>query len=131
MPPECEEPVRETLLVLSDLVLASRVKQEAEAVGYACRMAMGEDGLLTLARTLGPAGILIDLSREGVDCASLVRQLMDDTETGTIPIIAFCGHVQAERLREARTWGCAVVTTNGELTRDFPGVMARATVGSH
>ena len=117
------------LVVLANMFFAGKLKAEAVAAGYAYKGALGADGVLQAARVHHPAAVLLDLSKEDIDFAALVESLRADPGTKAIPVVAFCGHVDTDMLGQAHAWGCEVVTTNGEISRNFRGVLAKALEG--
>lgn len=86
---------------------------------------MGAAGVLSAVAKELPLAIFLDLSKEDVDFESIVKQLKGDEDTKSIPIVAFTGHVNTEELARASDWGC-MATTNGAVSADFAGTLARA-----
>ena len=118
-----------SIAALATMFFGAKLKGEVERVGFKYLGAIGEVGLMKHATGSSPVAIMLDLGKDDVDFASLVSTLKADKTTASIPIIAFCGHVETQRLAAAKEWGCDVVTTNGAVSNSFEAVLKSA-IGS-
>jgi PleD family two-component response regulator len=118
-----------SIAALASMFFGAKLKGEVERSGYVYLGAIGATGLLKHARDSSPVAIFLDLGKDDVDYASLVTTLRSDQVTESIPIVAFCGHVDTEKLAAAKDWGCDVVTTNGAVSGSFETVL-RSAIGS-
>ena len=120
---------KQSIAALATMFFGAKLKGEVELAGFEYLGAIGEVGLMKHATGSAPVAILLDLGKEDVDFASIVSRLRADETTSTIPIIAFCGHVETQKLAAANEWGCDVVTTNGAVSNSFEAVLKSA-IGS-
>ncbi len=117
---------KQSIAALVSMFFGAKLKGEVERAGFEYLGAIGEVGLMKHATGSSPVAILLDLGKDDVDFASVVSALRSDETAKTIPIIAFCGHVETEILAAAREWGCDVVTTNGAVSNSFDAVLKSA-----
>ncbi|MGE0361370.1 MAG: response regulator [Vicinamibacterales bacterium] len=95
------------VLVVDDYPDAREMYAEwLRVCGYRVAAAGTVGDALDLARTLGPAAILMDLSLPGVDGFEATRELKGDPRTRHIPVLALSGHVGADTARRALDAGC-------------------------
>ena len=118
-----------SIAALASMFFGAKLKGEVERAGYVYLGAIGATGLLKHAMESSPIAIFLDLGKDDVDYASLITTLRSDQATEAIPIVAFCGHVDTEKLAAAKDWGCDVVTTNGAVSQNFETVLQSA-IGS-
>lgn len=102
-----------TILVVEDntsnmLLIATILKRAGYTVLQAERAEQG----IELARTAGPALILMDVALPGVDGHAATRVLKADPETSRIPIIALTAHAMKGDEEKALEAGC-----DGYLTK--------------
>ena len=109
----------ETIAGLVSMFFGAKLKGSVEQAGYAYVGAIGESGLLKQIETHAPIAILLDLSKDDIDIEQVVRRVQSTTDT---PIIAFCGHVETQKLEAAKQLGCHI-TTNGAITNSFDTVL--------
>lgn len=117
---------RPSIAALASMFFGAKLKGEVERAGYSYLGAIGETGLLKHARESSPIAIFLDLGKDDVDYASIIKTLRSEQGTESIPIVAFCGHVDTEKLAAAKGWGCDVVTTNGAVSQNFETVLQSA-----
>lgn len=116
----------QTVAALASMFFGAKLKGTIEQAGYTYLGAIGVSGLLKHARERSPIAIFLDLGKDDIDFASLVSELRNDQLTSSIPIVAFCGHVETDKLNAAREWGCDVVTSNGMVTASFETILQKA-----
>lgn len=116
----------QSIAALASLFFGAKLKCEIEHAGYVYLGSIGETGLLNHARESTPIAIFLDLGKEDIDFSHLVSTLRSDEKTASIPIVAFCEHVNSEKILEAEGWGCDVVTTNGAISAKFASVLHKA-----
>jgi CheY-like chemotaxis protein len=107
------------LLLCDDLMFASRITGEARAQGLTMKAARSLDQLLALARQEAPSCVLLDLAFPGLDLPDLFRQL---AQTCPSPprVVGYGSHVDAERLRAARSAGCDPVLPRSKFVEELP-----------
>ena len=120
---------KQSIAAIATMFFGAKLKGEVERAGFEYLGARGEVGLMKHASESSPVAILLDLSKEDIDFAAIVSTLRGDETTSSIPIIAFCGHVEEQKLAAAKELGCDVVTTNGAVSNSFEAVLQSA-IGS-
>ncbi len=74
--------------------------------GYEVVMAVDGEQAVTMAGSVGPDIILMDMSLPVVDGWEATRRVKADPATQAIPIIALTAHAMAEDEKKARDAGC-------------------------
>jgi len=108
------------LVVDDDAAIVDFLETALEDEGYQVRAAVGADAL-SLARTLQPAVILLDINMPGMDGIEVSRRLRDNPATAHIPIIVMSAQ---DRLR---TTG-PLLPVNDRLPKPFDLAALYATV---
>jgi CheY-like chemotaxis protein len=111
-PLECESPPRtsagrHSILIVDDDdagtdALSTRLNRQGFETAVAESGQMG----LSLARTLRPRVILLDLRLPDMDGFELCQRLVDDPQTYDIPVIIVSGLERPDVLRRSRAAGC-------------------------
>jgi CheY-like chemotaxis protein len=83
---------------------------------------LGLDGL-TAARRLHPDLILLDMQLPDITGPELLRHLMDDDETATIPVIVVSADATPARIEQALTLGAAHYVTKPLAVAPFLQVL--------
>ncbi len=94
------------LLLSDDLIFTSRILATARAHGLAIAAAKTPESLVAKARDAPPTGVILDLHNPTLDVPALLIELKS---LGAMRVIAYGSHVDAERLRAARSAGCDLV----------------------
>lgn len=103
-----------------DLIFASRVSGEARAQGLTVKTARSLEAL----HALGPATcVIVDLHFPGLDVEQLVAEMK--RENATTRIVGYGSHVDAERLKAARTAGCDLVMPRSSFVEQLPVELPR------
>ena len=110
-------PTLEPLVLVVDDYRDSREMYAECLQGYGFRVAEASNGFeaLTLAGSLSPDVILMDLSLPGIDGWEATRQLKADARTRHIPIVALTGHAGRTAAEAARKAGCAAFVVKPAL----------------
>jgi DNA-binding NarL/FixJ family response regulator len=104
-----------TIVLLSnDLTVLSRVEGAISRVGQTVRSASGEALAVELCKDDDARTLVVDLSMQSVDLASLVNQLKANDGSST-RVVAFGPHVHEQRLAAAREAGCDLVVSRGQF----------------
>lgn len=120
------------LVLVSDLMLRSRLEEGLRLGGYAMRAAAGPVRLREALAAARPPCVLVDLEAGGVDTVAVIAGLRDDPATADLPVLAFCGHTEEALMDRARAAGATRVVARGQaalsparlvadLTRPTPG----------
>lgn len=114
------------IALVSDLMFASRIREAAAPLGIAVRSARSPEALLEACRTEAPALILADLDDTRVGALAAVRALREDPTLGSLTVIGFVSHVDAERAQAATVAGCSRVLARSAFVRELPGLLEAA-----
>jgi CheY-like chemotaxis protein len=101
--------------VVTDLMLRSRIEEQAHRVGYELVVADSGEGLLD-AVSNGPSVMIIDLHATGIDW----RAALATAKEQEVPVLAFGRHTETELLRSARAAGCERVVPRSQLVAELP-----------
>jgi CheY-like chemotaxis protein len=106
------------VVVCSDLMLQSRVREQAHRLGYETVVA-DTPAALTNVLAAEVALLALDLHVDGLDwraAASMARER-------AVPVLAFGRHTEPALLREARAAGCARVVARSTLVEELPALI--------
>lgn len=99
-----------TLLLIEDNQLnASMVKDLLEPLQVKVTHYDNADSIVEQAKAVKPGLILLDLHLPGIDGLEAVKELKQDPETQTIPVVAFTAMERAEEHQAATDAGCCGV----------------------
>jgi len=110
------------VLLSSDLTVLSRVEGAATRLGQTVRSATGEALAVELCKDDDARTLVIDLSMQSVDLASLVNQLKTN-EGLSARVVAFGPHVHEQRLAAAREAGCDLVVSRGQFLSQLDAIL--------
>jgi CheY-like chemotaxis protein len=115
----------EALLVAGDVFFTAKLRDTLKHLGIAARSVRTDADLEAALAASKPRLIIVDLAAQGLDAVAAVRRMKSEGgATGAIPMIAFAGHVAAERLAAASAAGADRVVTNGQISSNLPGLLA-------
>lgn len=115
------------LALVSDLFFGSKVAATARAHGVDYRGARSREAMRNPA--ISPALVIVDLEAELPDGDS-VDAITDAQSREPRPVVvAFAGHLLADRLEAARSAGADVVLTKGGFAGRLESMMAAAARG--
>ncbi len=117
---------KQALLVVGDVFFSSRLRDTLKHLGFGAATARSEAEVeAALEAGAMPSLIIIDLTMRTLDASGLVARLKG-TETAArgVPVIAFAGHLEVERLAAAARAGADLVVTNGQVSSNLPGLVA-------
>lgn len=103
----------DVLLLSDDLIDTSRVAGAARACGIAVRSFRELDKLLAEARTGRPAAVVVDLHHGGLDMPFLLKAMT--TIEPRPRVVGYGSHVDAGRLKAARSAGCDAVMPRSQF----------------
>lgn len=114
------------LTMVSDLMFQSRIKSVLQLSGHVYRAYSDREDIsaqtgVTGMDALPPVG-LVDLTDRGGDPIRAISR-MRETD---MPVIAFCGHTDAEAREAARAAGATLITARSEINESLPLVIERA-----
>ena len=107
------------LAVITDLMFQSRLREQAQALGYTFAVADTPE-TLDAALDAAPALVVLDLEIVDVDWGIVVKA----TKERHVPILAFGRHTRAQQLRSARDAGCDRVVPRSTFVEELPQLIA-------
>jgi DNA-binding response OmpR family regulator len=110
------------LIVVTDLMLESRITERAHVLGYDSSVA---STIKTVREDLrsGPADLLVlDLQADGVPWQDVLTAAKE-AQNGPIPILAYGQHTKPGLLRTARKGGCDLAVPRSQLVEEFPALI--------
>ena len=111
----------ESIASLASMFFGAKLKGAVEHAGYEYKGAIGVAGLCNAVESSKPVVVLIDLSKEDLNVAEAVAEVKKLTDA---PIIAYCGHVETQKLQHAESLGCHTAT-NGAISNSFDAVLSK------
>jgi CheY-like chemotaxis protein len=116
---------RYVLVVMSDLIVRSKIDEVARRTGLELRAAKS---LEQLERHLGagePAITFVDLEADTLDIAAAIRRLREHAGGDAARIIGFAGHTNIAAIEAGRAAGAGVVLARSGLTAQLPALLMR------
>ena len=111
----------ESIASLASMFFGAKLKGAVEHAGYEYKGAIGVAGLCNTIESSKPVVVLIDLSKEDLNIGEAVAEVKTITD---VPIIAYCGHVETQKLQQAESLGC-YTATNGAISNSFDAVLSK------
>jgi DNA-binding response OmpR family regulator len=110
------------LVVVTDLMLESRIMERARALGYGVSVASTIQAVREALRS-GPADVLVlDLQADGVPWQDVLAAAKE-APNGPVPILAYGQHTMPDLLRTARKGGCDLAVPRSRLVEEFPALI--------
>ena len=116
------------LALVPDLLFGSRVQGALTAAGHEVEL-IGDEGRLRL-RLADPAApaaavLVVDLTNEELDGATLVRALSQEGELARLRTLGFYSHVDVRARECAEGAGFDLVVPRSRMAREAPELLAR------
>ena len=111
------------LVVVDDLLFASKISETARRLGLAVEAVKIED-LRGRVRRGAARAVIIDLNHRSGAAIEAVRALKADSP-GRGTVCGFVSHVQSDVIRAAREAGCDEILARSAFARDLPELLAR------
>lgn len=119
-----------TVAVLDDPFFGAKISETARQLGcevQLLRAAEFDPARLAAAR---PALVIVDLNATSADTLELVRELKRHPVLGTVPLIGFLSHVQADLRQAAEQAGCNEVMPRSKFSATLPELLRRYTAAA-
>jgi DNA-binding response OmpR family regulator len=97
-----------------DLLFSARISSALESLGYHPVVVRTLDAFAS-ALAEAPAAAILNLASRQLDAIDAIRRAKAAAAVRGVPLLGFCGHADIPRQTAARTAGCDVVATNGEV----------------
>ncbi len=121
IPSEMEAP-RVIVVADDDLLFSTRIASAVTARGHRPRVVRTAAAFQEALRK-HPAAAILNLASSRLDAITAIRDAKTDPSTRTIPLLGFCGHADLPRQAAARSAGCDLVVTNGEVSSKLPRLL--------
>ena len=106
------------LAVIPDLMFQSRVREQAQALGFEVTIADTMDEAIE-ALERSPNLLVLDLHATGIDTLALAA----DAKAHEVPVLAFGRHTETGVLRAAREAGCDAVVVRSTFVEELPQLL--------
>jgi CheY-like chemotaxis protein len=114
------------LLVADDLMFPSRVREALRPLYGTVKVAATETAAIDAARSEpAPDAVLVNLNARRYDPLAVIRAMKGDDRTRVLPLLAFAGHVEAEKHEAARAAGADLVAANSSVALHLPKLLER------
>jgi CheY-like chemotaxis protein len=111
------------LVAVDDLMFSSRISTAARAVGASITVTRSFDAVLTAARDLAPALVILDLNSTRIRAIEVVTALKADPNLAAIPTVGFVSHVDTATIEAARRAGVDRVLARSAFVEQLPHLL--------
>lgn len=117
---------QKTLLALLDnLFFAAKINQAAAFANLRPVYSKSHIQALTLARTIRPVQIIVDLDASACCPMEFLTLLQNDQFLCTIPLLGFASHVHTDLMKHARKAGCDRILVRSAFDRDLKSLLSQ------
>jgi len=117
--------VASLIALVDDLMFLSRVREAARGADLEVRVARRTADVLEAARA-GASLLVVDLDSRRLPWGEAVTSLRSDPSLGSLPVVGFLSHVNAEAAQVARAAGCTRVLARSAFVQELPGILVAA-----
>ena len=117
------------LLLADDLLFPSRIREGLRPLGHTLQTVATESGLIAAVEGAKPNAILVNLTARRYAPAEVIARLKADAATKDIPVLAFAGHVEADKHAAARAAGADMVVANSSVSLHLASLLPRLLAG--
>ena len=104
----------------------SRVREGVKPLGYTVRVVATADAARDALRSDPlPLAILVNLTARRYDPLAVIAACKADDRAGTIPLLAFAGHVEKDKHTAARAAGADLVAANSSVALHLGALLTR------
>ena len=108
---------------IDDIFFLAKVQETAKQTGVELKTSRAAALPFDSLKENKPALIIIDLEAASADPAGLISQLKNDDDLKEVPVLAFGGHTQVEKLEAARQAGANQVMPRSEFTANLANIL--------
>lgn len=116
------------LAVVTDLMLESRIREKARAMGYDVSVVGTAQAVRDAVDSAPPDLLVLDLQAEGLPWREAVAAAREGAG-GPVPVLAYGQHTKADVLRAARDGGCDMAVPRSQLMEEFPALVEKVRRG--
>ncbi len=107
-----------------DLLFSAEIASALDPLGYRPLIARTADAFhASLTDPPVPAAAILNLASYRFDAIAAIREAKSSSASRGVPLLGFCGHADAARREAARTAGCDLIATNGEVASALPRLL--------
>jgi len=114
------------LAVVDDLLFSSKIRAVAARTGCDVVFVRTPADVIPEIARRQPALVIVDLDRDALNPAELIRAIRNDPATAATRIVGFVSHVHAERIQAAREAGADSVLARSAFVATLPDLLAAA-----
>lgn len=118
------EEKKKIILIEKNIFFSTKIVGQLKHLGYSVDIVSNYQEVKNKAGS-GISAIIIDLAARDMNVLEIIKKLKDSPRTASIPLIGFGGHKEHALLESARSSGCALVTTNSDITSDLPKLLEK------
>ncbi len=115
--------MKKILVLVDDLLFASRIEGTLRACGYDVRIAPVMTEAADVAREWRPDGIVVGFGTPFLDWEGTIRAIRSAPSSAETPLLAFGPHVDTAGRAAAAAAGATRVVTNGTFFNRMPDVV--------
>jgi hypothetical protein len=112
-----------TLALVSDLILATKIRSTGQALGRPVEVVRTLDDLRIAAAAGGASQVIVDLDAAGLDVAAVVTAAR---AAGVPRVVGFLSHVNVERAQAASAAGVDEVLARSAFSANLPSLLTGA-----
>jgi len=114
------------LAAVDDFLFRSKIRAVAKHVGVDVQFAQTPDEILSQARALKPALVIVDLNSAKADPVATIAALKRDAATASTRTIGFASHVHVDLIDAARKAGADQVLPRSQFAGNLADILASA-----
>jgi DNA-binding NarL/FixJ family response regulator len=114
------------LAAVDDFLFRSKIRATAKHVNADVRFAQTPDEILSQARELKPALVIIDLNSAKADPVATIAALKADPALSAVRAIGFASHVHVDLINAARNAGADQVLPRSAFAGNLADILASA-----
>lgn len=114
------------VVVVADMLFASRVRGAAQAAGVGVATVGRADALARALKRGGARLVLLDLELRSGDAAAAIREVRSDPAHADLTIVAWASHTNGEVLKAAREAGADRVLARSAFVNVLPELLMAA-----
>jgi DNA-binding NarL/FixJ family response regulator len=112
------------LAAVDDFLFRSKIRAVAKHLGVEVQFAQTGEELLTQARALKPALVIVDLNSAKADPVATIQALKADAGTAAARTIGFASHVHVDLINAARAAGADQVLPRSAFAANLADILA-------
>jgi DNA-binding NarL/FixJ family response regulator len=111
------------LAAVDDFLFRSKIREVAKHVGVEVQFARTAEEILTQARALKPALVIVDLNSAKADPVATIQALKADPGTASARTIGFASHVHVDLINAARAAGADQVLPRSAFAANLADIL--------